>query len=447
MGAEGGWLKKVPPSAAGWISPAEGPGIESTALHRGTRDAVIRWAKVVEEEGSELARGRPLVSVVKSVYNGAAYLTEAPLPTLQDFELIVVDDGSADMSWDILQATAAADPRVVLLRNEVNSGSAASQNSAIAQCRGPLIALQDQDDISLPKRLERQVEYLRSNLEVGLVGVWPQFVDACGRPLENRFFRLAEGNDGLQVRLLQEPCICGTSVMVRRQWLEAADPYDPSMRAAEDCDLLLRVAEVTRLANVTERLYLYRDHADSVSHRNGFLQRLNRGVALERALGRRHGSDLPAPRAEIAADYRLRAAFFGLVEGGIAEVHSCVSRAIDLAPWISQRGNQIEETLGRYVFRQRFEAPLALVDQMFQGFLPPTRHLQRVRARLISRTHMRVVFEGADPTPQPDKSLLPRSTASHLWPGVRSNPSWVSNRGVWSTTLHHLAGRPVRLRT
>ena len=106
----------------------------------------------------------PAVSVLLPVFNGAAYIRESVesilAQTFQDFELIIIDDGSLDDSAHIIEGIN--DPRIRLYR-QANQGLPATLNGAIGLANGEFLARQDQDDVSFPCRFEKQVSYLRSH--------------------------------------------------------------------------------------------------------------------------------------------------------------------------------------------------------------------------------------------------------------------------------------------
>ena len=117
----------------------------------------------------------PRVSVIMPVYNGEEYLSEAIdsilTQTHSDFELILVDDGSQDDSYAIMRGYLERDERIRLFQLESNMGMADARNFGITQARGDYITTMDCDDISLPRRLQLQVEFLDSHADVGAVGV------------------------------------------------------------------------------------------------------------------------------------------------------------------------------------------------------------------------------------------------------------------------------------
>jgi glycosyltransferase involved in cell wall biosynthesis len=104
------------------------------------------------------------VTILMSVYNGETYLPQAIesilQQTYQQFEFIIINDGSTDTSWRIIQQYAAKDPRIVPVTQE-NIGLTRSLNKGIQLSKGEFIARQDADDLSLPKRLAEQLPWVR----------------------------------------------------------------------------------------------------------------------------------------------------------------------------------------------------------------------------------------------------------------------------------------------
>ena len=107
----------------------------------------------------------PLISVCMPVYNAERYAVAAIESilgqTLGDFEFLILDDGSTDSSLEILRRYAGLDPRI-RVTSRPNRGVAASLNELVNQSRGEFLARMDADDIAVPERFARQVEYLRA---------------------------------------------------------------------------------------------------------------------------------------------------------------------------------------------------------------------------------------------------------------------------------------------
>lgn len=210
------------------------------------------------------------VSVVLPVHNGGRYLEAAARSILnqthRDLELIVVDDGSTDGSGSIVEAIG--DPRVRLFRNEQNRGLPAALNRGLAAARAEIVARQDADDLSHPERLEKQVMYLTSNPSVGLLGTQAWMIDEEGRCCGSVTHACA--HDGLVWELSFDNAFLHTSVAFRRHLvLKQHGGYDEAWPYNQDFDLWLRLARVTRLANLPERLVASRIHGTSMTKTMG----------------------------------------------------------------------------------------------------------------------------------------------------------------------------------
>jgi glycosyltransferase involved in cell wall biosynthesis len=127
---------------------------------------------------------QPKVSVVLPVYNGEMYLAAAiesiRRQTFTDWELVILDDGSTDGSPEVCRHFAEEDGRITVLRNQANQGLARGMNRLVHHARGDFIAVQEQDDVSVPERLSLEVEILNSRPRVGLVSGVAEWVDDEG---------------------------------------------------------------------------------------------------------------------------------------------------------------------------------------------------------------------------------------------------------------------------
>jgi glycosyltransferase involved in cell wall biosynthesis len=244
----------------------------------------------------------PTVSVLMPVHNAERYLAEAVESilgqTFTDFEFLIIDDGSTDRSRAILERYAARDGRI-RLTSRPNTGYTVALNEGLGLARGELVARMDADDVALPERVARQVEYLRAHPEVVCVGTAVRFIDAAGR-----FLR--EGHPGMDNDEIQERALAGDcplnhpSVMMRRAAVEAVGRYHPEFEPAEDLDLWLRLGEVGRLTSLADALMKYRQHAASFSEQYQQLQ-LERSAAAVLEACRRRG--LP-PRDVVVSQWR-----------------------------------------------------------------------------------------------------------------------------------------------
>ncbi len=225
----------------------------------------------------------PRISAVMSVYNGAAHLEEAVTSILQqtcaDFEFIIVNDASTDATGEILQKLD--DCRVRVITNPSNLGLTRSLNIGLEAARGEYIARMDADDLSLPHRLERQLEFLEKNPAYALVGSSYYQIDEQGR-LRSLIEVLTTDAD-LRVGLRQQNWFGHGSVMLRREAVGQVGGYDEEFAYAQDYDLWLRISEQFKLANLAEPLYCWRASASCLSHRKSREQEYFAGLARQKA--------------------------------------------------------------------------------------------------------------------------------------------------------------------
>ena len=195
----------------------------------------------------------PAVSVLLSVYNGGARIAAAVDSVLGqtagDLELIVIDDGSTDATPERL--ARVHDPRVRVVR-QARTGLTRALNRALALARAPLVARLDADDTAAPERLERQRAFLERAPEVGLLGTAARELDERGRLV--RLVQPPADDAALRRGLIRRNPFVHSSVMLRRELLDKAGGYDEAYPVAQDYDLWMRLAALTRLANLTEPL-------------------------------------------------------------------------------------------------------------------------------------------------------------------------------------------------
>ncbi len=206
----------------------------------------------------------PLVSIVMAAYNNAIFLPEAIEgilnQTYSNFELFIIDDGSTDNSSIIIQKYTRKDKRVIYLKNGKNLGQSATRNKAITKARGKYIAIADSDDICLPERLERQVDYLESHPELGVLGCgFYTFTDNPGD------YKLGY-HSPIQFRGGKVP-VHNPTCMIRKILFDKYGLFNSKFDNAEDVELYLRFyCQGTKFETLPKRLYMYRiSHGNNVS--------------------------------------------------------------------------------------------------------------------------------------------------------------------------------------
>ena len=208
---------------------------------------------------------RPKVSVLMCVHNCEKFVRQALQSvysqTYQDFEVVVVDDGSTDSTPDIL--LEMKDSRTVIYRNAENKGLTKSLNSGLKLCRGEYIARMDADDISHRQRFEKQVKFLDETPSCIAVGCWCGRIDSNGKLWG--YWKPPTEHEGIKKHLVVGSSIPHGSAMVRRSVLIEAGGYDERYEYSQDYDLWLRLCEVGELRNIGEFLYMLRSWPGAIT--------------------------------------------------------------------------------------------------------------------------------------------------------------------------------------
>lgn len=215
----------------------------------------------------------PLVSVIISSYNHFSYVEESVLSVLnqtyKNIELLVVDDGSVDGSAELLSTLSRK--YGFFFKAQRNQGLSRTLNETIAISRGEFIAPFGSDDIMLPERITRQVEYMKSRPSVGVCAGAVQSIDSAGnlRGIAKHVnYRVLDFDDIFLAKKRGAPA---PTLLFRREAFTRAGGFDPEIRL-EDLYILLRVTELGYSVDVLgEVLALYRSHADNTSKNHRFM--------------------------------------------------------------------------------------------------------------------------------------------------------------------------------
>lgn len=222
----------------------------------------------------------PRVTVFVPVWNRAHVLRQTLDSVLaqsfQDFELLVIDDGSSDDSADL--ARALGDPRLRVVVHESNQGIPATRNHGLRLARGEYLAVVDSDDVSHPRRLETQVRWLDAHPEVAALGCWALRTDASGRRVLGPLLRPTAPRV-LRGRMLFASCFKSPTVTARTAALREVGGYREELVLASDIDLWARVSARHALANLPRFLVRYR--AGGVSHQSDAPRRAMRRIIAE----------------------------------------------------------------------------------------------------------------------------------------------------------------------
>jgi glycosyltransferase involved in cell wall biosynthesis len=240
-----------------------------------------------------------LVSVIIPAFNAATNirqtLNSVRAQTYQNFEVIVVDDGSSDGTTTIVEEFVRNDPRFQLVRQE-NRGVGDARNAGIRKARGKYVAPLDADDLWYPEKLEKQVARIQQcGSETGLVYCWSTFIDGNGDFVDKARHLKVEGR--LRHALVMRNILENASIpLFRTNVFEKIGLYltraeQGGAQGCEDWDLALRIAEVFSIGMVPDRLVAYRLRPNSMSA-NDESMAASFGTVIGRA--RQRNRDLPS---------------------------------------------------------------------------------------------------------------------------------------------------------
>ena len=205
-----------------------------------------------------------LISVIIPTYNKSQYLKEAIESVLnqtyKNIEIIIVDDGSTDNTEKIARSFQGT--RIIYFFQK-NKGPAGARDSGIKKAQGEYVAFLDSDDLWLPEKLERQIEFMERNSEIGLLGTGCYEVDSGGKMIGKKNFPTE--NNILQKILIKYNPFIQSSVTIKKEILDKVEGYDENFSESEDYDLWLRIAKYCQIANLPEPLVMKRYYPENLS--------------------------------------------------------------------------------------------------------------------------------------------------------------------------------------
>jgi glycosyltransferase involved in cell wall biosynthesis len=218
----------------------------------------------------------PLVSIILPAYNSEKYIAAAVTSITEqvydNFELIIINDGSTDKTSTIL--SSLTDQRIMVLNNDGNNGLIFSLNRGIDESKGEFIARMDADDICTNDRIEKQVHWLLHHPEISAVGTFIKIIDE--NSVEKGDWSLDRNTstkESIRKVMPKENCLAHPTAMIRSDVLKKYK-YSAYQKNIEDYDLWLRMlADGLVIEKVPQPLLLYRDHTTSVT--NVYLKKQN----------------------------------------------------------------------------------------------------------------------------------------------------------------------------
>lgn len=229
-------------------------------------------------------KNKPLVSVVMTIFNAEFSLRRAiesiQRQSLKDFEFLIINDGSTDKSFSIVNEYMKNDKRIRVITNERNLQIAHSLNIGVFSARADFIARMDSDDISFPKRLEVQYTFLQKHPKVAIVGANILIIDENESIISKREYPTR--SDDLKKVMFRYSPFAHPTVMFRKKIFQEFGGYNPQMIPCEDIDFWFKIGSKYEFGSIAEPLLKYTLSSNSNSHYNlrstellGFKIRLN----------------------------------------------------------------------------------------------------------------------------------------------------------------------------
>jgi glycosyltransferase involved in cell wall biosynthesis len=297
------------------------------------------------------------LTVLMTVYNGEAYLREAIESilnqTYRDFKFLILDNASTDSSREIIRSYN--DPRIQLVALPENIGQVAALNKGLEMIDTPLVARMDADDISLPRRFERQVAFMNAHPQVGVCGsfgrVFLQQNEKKSKSRKDIKYRWPTQHEDIKVKLLFECCLPHPIVMIRKTFFDRYGlRYNEEIGHSFDWELWQRAGDHFELANLPEFHLRYRFHPENESKKTTHLQEAAALKLDNRSLQRLelHGHPLRQVHRDVAFET------FNVKNRGPGFLNQVVQWFMELENANKKHGIYSEEALHRFLRKRLF---------------------------------------------------------------------------------------------
>ncbi|MDX1993014.1 MAG: glycosyltransferase family 2 protein [bacterium] len=246
-----------------------------------------------------------MISVIIPAYNAADFIGETLdsilRQTYQQFEVIVVDDGSTDNTVEIVKQYAAKDDRIRLIQND-HGGACKARNTAIAAAKYPWVAAMDADDVMRADRFEKQIKAAEQNPEVVVWGSYLTQINIKGEPIGTiRVGPTSVEEFNAVDRTQHAIVVTNSSAMFKRDVALQAGCYDERLVAAQDTEFWDRMANYGPVVVIPEPLVSYRLHGQSISAKKFFKQRMLHDYVIARNKAKARGETITME--QYIADY------------------------------------------------------------------------------------------------------------------------------------------------
>ncbi|HMO77664.1 MAG TPA: glycosyltransferase [Candidatus Paceibacterota bacterium] len=226
----------------------------------------------------------PLVSVLMLTYNRGHFLSEAISSVLsqtyQNFELVIIDDGSTDNSENVIQGFA--DKRLRYIKHEKNAGLFARRKESLSYVTGKYVAVIDSDDVWIDKeKLTKQVESIETNASLAVVGTQTRLINRDGKKIKDYFYETTD--KAIRRKILVRNQFTHSAVLMRAAALEKTQGYQPTL--AEDLDLFLQLGHFGEFKNLPIIATAHRVHDASENDHGSKMSTAVLAIIKKRHLG------------------------------------------------------------------------------------------------------------------------------------------------------------------
>ena len=386
----------------------------------------------------------PRVSVVIPSYNHGPYLPAAIesvlAQTYRDFELVIVDDGSADDSLRIAEGYAARHPERVRVHTHpggANRGISETVNLAYSLTRGEFWMGVPSDDVLYPDKVARQVEYLDAHPGVGWVYSYGDWMDEAGRPLpeKGRFGTdVTRAARPLQL-LIERNLIPGMTVLMRRSCTERVGLHEPAL-IYSDWEFWLRMLAQCRAGFVARPLISCRVHSYNTSGGVGVRENMRRGREVLRSVRGKAagiGGELDEPRTRALLDLQL--AFHSFCLGDEGEAAGELRAAFDADPSLGGDPGFFAAWLRRRVFEVYHNYPAAAPEAGFAAWVAA--NLPAAAGRGLGRRAAAAALASAALSA---RATNPRAGLRPALQCFATDPGWLADASLRFAALEGLLG-------
>tara|TARA_B110001450_G_C17637100_1_gene487657 strand:+ start:506 stop:1531 length:1026 start_codon:yes stop_codon:yes gene_type:complete len=225
------------------------------------------------------SKNTPLVTVLMPCYNAMPFLEEALMSitnqTYRNLEILCINDGSLDNTGEVLEQFAKNDDRIKVINNEVNLKLIGTLNNGVSLAKGEYIARMDADDVCLPERIEKQLNYL-FDTNSDIVGCNAFSINEDGETIGNHQLKNISANESTFASFLFTPLIHPT--VLGKKDVFQDNPYLKEEKAlhTEDYELWCRlIRKGYKISNLEDRLFKLRANSQSVSSQFEEIQKIN----------------------------------------------------------------------------------------------------------------------------------------------------------------------------